>query len=61
MSVKNCSRDVLVSRNCSQMSLDESVSKNTCKKMIGDLFSGLKFLLLQFIFGNIIVYELLCT
>jgi len=33
MSVKNRSRDVLVSRNSSQMALDESVSKSACKKM----------------------------
>jgi len=32
MSVKNCSRDVLVSRNSSQMALDEYVSTNACEK-----------------------------
>ena len=37
MSVKNCSRDVLVSRNSSQMALDESVSTNACKKLFGGL------------------------
>jgi hypothetical protein len=37
MSVKNCSRDVLVSRNSSQMDLDESLPKNVCKKLF-DLF-----------------------
>jgi hypothetical protein len=33
MSVKNFSRDVLVSRNSSQMALDESLSANACNKM----------------------------
>jgi hypothetical protein len=41
MSVKNCSRDVLVSRNSSQMALDESVSANACKILIGILFRGI--------------------
>jgi hypothetical protein len=36
MSVKNCSRDVLVSRNSSQMALDEYVSTNACNKIFGD-------------------------
>jgi hypothetical protein len=30
MSVKNCSRDVLMSRNSSQMALDDSLSTNAC-------------------------------
>jgi hypothetical protein len=34
MLVKNCSRDVLVSRNSSQMALDESVSTNACKNKV---------------------------
>jgi len=38
MLVKNCSRDMLVSRDRSQMALDESVSTNTCKILIGILF-----------------------
>ena len=37
MSAKNCSRDMLVSRNSSQMALDETVSTNACE----NLFSGL--------------------
>jgi len=38
MSVKNCSRDVLVSRYSSQMALDEDVSTNVCKKLFVDSF-----------------------
>jgi hypothetical protein len=33
MSVKNCSREVLVSSNSSQMALDESVSKNDWQEL----------------------------
>jgi len=32
MLLKNCSRDVLVSRNSSQIALDEYVSTNACEK-----------------------------
>jgi len=41
MSVKNCSRDVLVSRNSSQISLVESVSTNACKVVNSVLFIGI--------------------
>jgi hypothetical protein len=37
MSVKNCSRDVLVCRNRNQMALEEYVSTNACKKRFGVL------------------------
>jgi hypothetical protein len=38
MSVKNCSREVLVSRNSQQMSLGEYISKNDWQKAYGILF-----------------------
>jgi hypothetical protein len=56
MSVKNCSRDVLVSRNSSQMTIDQSVhvSTNVCKKMIAVLFFWNEILIaFNFTFGNI--------
>jgi len=52
MSVENCSRDVLVSRNSSQMALEESVSINVCNKLFVVLFIGIKYLLLLNFFGN---------
>jgi hypothetical protein len=54
MSVKNCSRDVLVSRNSSQMALDEYISTNACEKF--HVFSFLEYILLLPILLLIILY-----
>jgi len=47
MSVKNCSSDVLVSRNSSQIALDESASNSAWKRNLDIFFFGMKFLLLS--------------
>jgi len=52
MSVKNCSRDVLVSRNNSQMDLDESLSTSACRRLFGDLISRNVFVFNE----NLLVY-----
>jgi hypothetical protein len=52
MSVKNCSRDVLVSRYSSQMALDEYISTNACEN-IDIFFLGIIFIASSFTFNNI--------
>jgi hypothetical protein len=56
MSVKNCSRDVLVSRNSSQMALDEYASKNTCKLEFCFFFYCKKYLFLLIYEHILLIY-----
>jgi hypothetical protein len=54
ISVKNCSRDVLVFRNSSQMALDEFVATIACKKRFGVLIYRNIFVIdIKYYFCNI--------
>jgi hypothetical protein len=55
MSVKNCSRDVLVSRNSSQMALDESVSTNACENGVL-MYRNVFVIAIDIYFRNIYIY-----
>jgi len=52
MLVKNYSRDMLVSRNSSQMALDGFVSTNVCENF-DIFFLGINFISSNFTVGNI--------
>jgi hypothetical protein len=64
MSVKNCARDVLVSRNSSLMALADPASTNDCKKMFCVLIDrNVPVFAIRQIFGNtsIQVSRNICT
>jgi hypothetical protein len=59
MSVKNCSRDVLVSRNSSQMALDESVCTNACKIFFVLTYRNIFVIAINSYFGYVCIVKYL--
>ena len=62
MSVKNCCRDVLVSRNSSQIFLVESVSANACQNLFVGLINRNVFVItISLYFGSVCFVDYFLT